>query len=510
MRKIHDIHGGIHPPERKALSRPGELQTPPMPGRLVLPLSQHIGKPAQPVVAVGDQVLGGQLIAEAEGPVSVPVHAPTSGTITAVDRFAIPHASGLEDCCVEIAPDGTDRWVELNGIDDYRAFEPSELVSLARNAGIAGMGGAGFPTAVKLMAREGRSIDTVIINGTECEPYITADDTIMQCQPREIVLGAQMLAYIVGAEHIVIGVEDNKPTAFAAMRDAASGIDNRIEVVSFPTKYPSGGEKQLIEILTGKQVPSGGLPSDIGILCNNPGTAVAIYEAIANGRPLTRRIVTLTGEALQNPGNFEAMLGTPISHLLDAAGYRAEQNNRLIHGGPMMGFALHSADIPIIKTTNCILAPTEQELPTPAPAQPCIRCGMCAEACPAELLPQQLYWFARAKDNDSLEQHNLFDCIECGACSWVCPSQIPLVQYYRAGKAAINEARQEKVRSDRSRARFEARQERVEREAAEREAKRAQRKAAAQRKAEGSDGEDPVKAAIARAKARKQAEESTE
>jgi len=502
---IHNIHGGIHPPEEKALSRPGTVLDAGLPNTLILPLSQHIGAPAEPVVAVGDTVLGGQLVAQATGNVSAGVHAPTSGTITDILMHAVPHPSGLDNHCIVITPDGQDRWQTLVGISDFREIEPSALVDSIHAAGIAGLGGAGFPTATKVLARAGIAIDTLLINGTECEPYITADDTLMQTNARAVVEGAEILAYIVGAQTILYGVEDNKPAALNAMQQAVTALGNgeHREVLTFPTKYPSGGEKQLIEILTGKQVPSGGLPADVGIVCQNPGTAVAVRDAIIDGKPLTDRIVTLTGRALSQPGNYRVRLGTPVSHLLEQANFNPGKKQRLIHGGPMMGFALASTSVPIIKTTNCILAPTAEELPEPPPAQACIRCGLCAEACPASLLPQQLYWYARAKDQEQLEKHHIFDCIECGACSWVCPSHIPLVQYYRAAKANIHETRQERQRSDRSKARFEARQARVEREAAQREAKRAARKAAAQQKAATADGEDPVQAAIARAKAKK-------
>lgn len=504
----YGIHGGIHPPEEKALSNPGKVVDAGLPDRLVLPLSQHIGAPAQTCVEVGQRVLGGQVLAAAQGAVSVSVHAPTSGIVTAIEARPVPHASGLEDWCIEISCDHEDVWVATSGLSDWRQCEPAVLVEQVRAAGISGMGGAGFPTAVKLAARERFSIHTLIINGTECEPYITADDTLMQTAADAIVLGADMLAHILNAERIIFAIEDNKPDAIAAVTAALSSSDSEREreVISFPTKYPSGGEKQLIEILTGKQVPSGGLPADVGIVCQNPGTAVAVRDAIIDGRPLTDRVVTVTGRALNQPGNFRVRLGTPIQHLLDSAGFDSSDNERLIHGGPMMGFALGSAAVPVIKTTNCILVPTRAELPSPPPAQACIRCGLCAEACPASLLPQQLYWYARAKDHEQLEKHQLFDCIECGACSWVCPSHIPLVQYYRAAKGAIAEARDERERAERSKARFEARQARVEREAAEREAKRAARKAAAAAKAASSD-EDPVAAAIARAKARKAQQE---
>lgn len=505
MSVIYDIHGGIHPPEEKALSNPGTVIDAGLPEHLILPLSQHIGAPAEVDVAVGDRVLGGQILAQAKGQVSTAVHAPTSGTITAIARRSVPHPSGLEDWCIELSCDGEDRWHPLTGTPDYTEIDRGDLIQVIRQAGIAGLGGAGFPTAVKLIAHEQREITTLIINGTECEPYITADDTLMQVDAEGIVRGAEILAYILDAKDILFAVEDNKPAALNAMQAAVGATQSARQraVVTFPTKYPSGGEKQLIEILTGKQVPSGGLPADIGIICQNPGTAVAVRDAIDSGKPLVDRLITVTGRAVQQPGNYRVRLGTPVAHLLDLTGFIPGPNQRLIHGGPMMGFALDNDAIPVIKTTNCILAPTEQELPAPAPAQACIRCGLCAEACPASLLPQQLYWYARAKDHEQLEKHHLFDCIECGACSWVCPSNIPLVQYYRAAKGTIVEARQEKRRADRSRERFEARQARVEREAAEREAKRAARKAAAKKKADVAGGEDPVQAAIARANARK-------
>ena len=509
MRAIHDIHGGIHPPERKALSRPGDLQEAPIPPVLVLPVRQHLGVPALPVVAVGDTVLGGQVLAEAQGVMSVPVHAPTSGTVIAIESRPIAHASGLADHCIVIQTDGENRWLAFEGIANWREMDPAKLVERIREAGIAGLGGAGFPTAVKLSPGPARSIETLLINGTECEPYISADDTLMQCRADELVEGAHILAHILSADTVLIGIEDNKPDAIASVEAAISRAGVDIELATFPTKYPSGGEKQIIEILTGQQVPSGGIPADMGIVCVNPGTAVAAQQAIIDGKPLTHRIVTLTGEALAAPQNVTACLGTPITQLLKHAELSAEAQQRIIHGGPMMGFAVSDLNAPITKITNCLLAPTETELPLPEPAQPCIRCGHCAEACPASLLPQQLYWYARAKDQEQLEKHHLFDCIECGACSWVCPSHIPLVQYYRSAKGSIIDARAEKIRSDRSRERFEARQERVERELAAREAQRAARRAAAQKKADTDADDDPIAAAIARAKAKKQAAEET-
>ena len=375
------------------------------------------------------------------------------------------------------------------------------------------MGGAGFPAAVKLgVTPEKGSIKTLIINGTECEPYITADDALMRERAEEIIRGAEILAHIIEPEETLLGVEDNKPESIAALRQAAA--DSVVEIVVFPTKYPSGGEKQLIEILTGKQVPSGGLPADLGIVCQNIGSTVAIYRALIYGEPLISRITTVTGAALEQAQNFEVLLGTPMRFLLEKVGYDSSKNRRLVMGGPLMGFAVSSADVPIVKTTNCLLAPTRAELPIPPPAQACIRCGMCAEACPASLLPQQLFWFAQGKEFEKLETHNLFDCIECGACSYVCPSNIPLVQYYRASKAEIMQVHRDQAKSEHSRTRFEARQERLDQEAAARQAQRAARKAATEKRARqaatGEGEQDLIQAAIARAQAKKAGRQASE
>ncbi|MDP5053687.1 MAG: electron transport complex subunit RsxC, partial [Congregibacter sp.] len=422
MRRIHDFHGGIHPPERKSLSNSQAIRRAAIPKQLVLPLSQHIGSPAVAVVVPGQAVLGGERLTDLSG---LPIHAPTSGVIAAIEDRPVPHASGMLARCIVIDCDGTNCWVDLQSLRDFRSVPRPELVQRLFEAGIAGLGGAGFPTAQKLPREDNSSIDTLIINGTECEPYITADDVLMRERAKEIISGTEILAYIASPKEIVIGVEDNKPEAIAAFK-IALGDRQDIRLAVFPTKYPSGGEKQLIEILTGKQVPSGGLPNRIGVLCQNVASAAAVHDAVINGRPLVSRITTVTGESAKSPGNFEVLLGTPMQDLLAQADYHPAPRQRLIMGGPMMGVTLADHHCPVIKTTNCLLVPTSRELPEPAPAQACIRCGLCAEACPARLLPQQLYWFARAQDLERLEEHHLFDCIECGACSYVCPSHIPL------------------------------------------------------------------------------------
>lgn len=468
--QIHDIPGGIHPPENKCQSTARGIEQPPLPRQLILPLLQHIGTPAEPVVQVGEQVLKGQLLARARGQFGCALHAPTSGTISAIGPAPYPHVSGLAEPAITLEADGEERWAELEPITDYTRLEPLALLEKIAAVGISGLGGAGFPTAPKLASRPDHRIHTLIINGAECEPYITADDMCMREFPAQIVAGIEVLMHILKPQRVLIGIEDNKPEAIAALSQAAEAKP-AIQVLAIPTKYPSGGEKQLIQILTGEEVPSGGLPADIGMLCQNIGTALAIHDAVLLGRPLISRIVTLTGDALQRPSNVQALIGTPIEELLAFAGLQPEQLHRLVLGGPMMGFTV-DAKAPIIKTTNCLLAATAAELPTPPPALPCIRCGLCAEACPAQLQPQQLHWFALGKDYPQLERYNLFDCIECGACAYVCPSSIPLVHYYRAGKAEIRAIEAQHARAEQARERFEQRQQRLQREAEQREQER--------------------------------------
>ncbi|NKQ10410.1 electron transport complex subunit RsxC [Pseudomonas sp. SST3] len=475
---VWDIHGGIHPPERKELSNRTPIQQPPLPARLVVPLAQHLGAPAEPCVTLGERVLKGQKIADATGFVSAPVHAPTSGTVSFIGPQPYPHVSGMLSAAIVIDSDGQDEWIELQPQTDYRAQQPAELLELIRQAGISGLGGAGFPAAVKLTAPPTRKIRALIINGTECEPYITADDLLMREKATELVAGIEILAHLIQPEQVLLGIEDNKPEAIEAVRTAIGDRDFLLKV--FPTKYPSGGEKQLIQILTGEEVPSGGLPADIGMLCQNVGTCVAIHDAVLLGKPLISRITTLTGEALARPMNVEALIGTPVTELLAFAGLDSSKLNRLIMGGPMMGFTLPSMGVPLVKTTNCLLASTLSELPPPPPALPCIRCGECAEACPASLLPQQLHFFALGQEHEQLKAYNLFDCIECGACAYVCPSSIPLVQYYRAAKGEIRSLEQKQQKAEHSKQRFELRQERLRR--AE-EQKEADRKARAERAA---------------------------
>jgi electron transport complex protein RnfC len=468
--KIWDIPGGIHPPECKAQSTGMPIQPAPLPARLILPLNQHIGAPAEPCVTVGERVRKGQKIADAQGFVSVPLHAPTSGVVSFIGPQPYPHVSGMPVSAIVIDSDGQDEWIERQPHLDFRTLEPAALLQIIRDAGVNGLGGAGFPSAVKLSVRPSQKIRSLIINGAECEPYITADDLLMREKAAELVAGIDILAHLLQPEEVLIGIEDNKPEALAAVRAAVG--ERPFVVKVFPTKYPSGGERQLIQILTGVEVPSGSLPADIGLLCHNVGTCVAIHDAVLLGQPLISRITTLTGEALARPMNVECLLGTPAGELLAFAGLDAAKLHRLIMGGPMMGFTLPALDVPVIKTSNCLLASTREELPPPPPALPCIRCGECSEVCPASLLPQQLHFFALGQEHEQLKAHNLFDCIECGACAYVCPSNLPLVQYYRAAKGEIRQLEQKQQKAEHSKQRFELRQERLRRAEEQKEADR--------------------------------------
>lgn len=509
----NDFPGGIYPPENKHQSTGEPIGSIPLAEDLVVPLLQHAGATAIPLVQLGDYVLKGQKIAEADGFISCPVHAPSSGQVMAIEPAPVPHPSGLPADCITIRTDGEERWCELTPCEDFRSHTPVDLLEKIRDCGVAGLGGAGFPTAVKLDPHGGATIDTLIINGTECEPYITADDMLMRERAEEIVSGVEILAYILDEpERVLIGIEDNKPQAIAAMREAVK--DTRFDVVVFPTKYPSGGEKQLIQILTGREVPNKGLPANVGIVCQNVGTARAVYRAVRFGEPLISRVTTVVGEALERSRNIEVPVGTPIKHILKQHGAHRGLMQKVVIGGPMMGYTIDDERAPVVKTTNCLLVPTAKELPPPPPAQACIRCGFCAEACPASLLPQQLYWYARADDREKLQAYNLFDCIECGCCSYVCPSSIPLVQYYRAAKGDILVADLEKEKADRARDRFEFRKLRLEKAEKEKEAKRQARREAAElarqqreevggTEAEAAQKEaDVVAAALARVKAK--------
>jgi len=496
--KVWDFHGGIHPPARKQQTSQKPIAVMPIPDRLYLPLRQHIGVAGQILVRIGERVLKGQPLTAADNSMAVPVHAPTSGTVLSIEPHTSPHPSALPELTLVLAPDGLDEW---------RAREPLTLVncdkmallSRIQDSGIAGMGGAGFPTHLKTGVSQ--PVDYLIINAVECEPYISADDLLMQEAATTIVKGIDILCHLLEPKAVLIGIEDDKPIASAAMQAACSQREHYY-VRTVPTKYPSGGEKQLIQLLTNKEVPNGRRPIDIGIVMQNVGTAFAVAQAVLDDHPLISRIVTVAGDTLSQPQNVLALLGTPVSALLDACGFAAEPQQRVIMGGPMMGFTLPDLSVPVVKTTNCILAPTAAELPAAQQEMDCIRCSACADACPASLLPQQLLWYSKAKDSDKLKQYNLADCIECGACAYVCPSEIPLVQYYRVAKADIREQQREALKAEQAKARFEARNARLELEKQQRLERNQQLAAARQQQQQQSGGNNAVAEALARIKAK--------
>ncbi|MHA2812687.1 electron transport complex subunit RsxC [Vibrio campbellii] len=499
---LWDFPGGVHPAENKKQSNKTELVHAAIPSEIVLPLKQHIGKAGNLLIAVGDTVLKGQQLTASDSGFTVPVHAPTSGQVTAIEPRTVAHPSGLSELCAVITPDGNDTWCEKTPVADYTQESADELIDVIRLAGISGMGGAGFPTAKKIQSGIART-EILIVNAAECEPYITADDKLMQEHADELIQGIEIVEHILKPKLTIIGIEDNKPAAIKALEQAAMNKDIVIRVI--PTKYPSGGEKQLIKILTNKEVPSGAIPADIGILVQNVGSLYSIKRAVIDGEPVVNRIVTLTGKTFKQPRNVWTLLGTPVQALLDEFGYKADKKlQRLIMGGPMMGFTLPHAQVPITKTANCILAPKRREIASDQYEMECIRCSQCAEACPASLLPQQLQWYAKSQEYEKLEELNLKDCIECGACAFVCPSEIPLVQYYRQAKAEIRTRAQEAAAAERAKLRFEEKKARMEREKAERENRF--KKAADDRRKDmkASGGDDAIAAAIARVKAQKE------
>jgi electron transport complex protein RnfC len=504
------IPGGLRLAANKAQSLAGPLRQAPLPRRLVIPVSQHIGHPGEPLVGIGDTVLKGQPIARSLEYISAPVHASTSGTVTDIGEYPVPHPSGLKATCIVIHADGEDLAADTGlRLDDIFAADPADLRQRIRAAGIVGLGGAGFPAAVKLNPGPQRRIDLLVINAAECEPYISCDEALIRGRTREVVDGIRIMQYALGARQVAIGIEDNMPDAIACLRRELEAADaGAIRIVPVPAIYPAGGEKQIIYSLTGEEVPSQGLPADLGIVCHNVGTAAALARALQCGEPLISRVVTVTGAGVRQPANLEVRLGTSMADVIEACGGYTDQVARLLMGGPMMGFSMPSDNLPVIKTTNCLLLAGALETPPPRPASACIRCGDCVDVCPVKLLPQQLYWHARARDFDTLQDFSLFDCIECGCCAQVCPSQIPLVQYYRFAKTEIWDLERQRQKADQARQRHEFRLERLEREKKAVEERRAgARKSLETRpKAGNADAKQAeIAAALARVKAKKAA-----
>ncbi len=475
MRTLYPFHGGVHPPTHKTESTGTPIAQSAIPSRLVIPLNQHTGNRAKPIVQVGERVLKGQQIGRPGGYQSSAIHASSSGMVSAIDTQLVAHYSGLPDLCVTIIPDGKDEWIAHSGVDIAQTPH-SELRHLLRKAGVVGLGGAVFPSDLKTDAHHNK-IKTLVLNGAECEPYITCDDMLMRERAADTLRGASVLRELLHAEEVLIGIEDNKPEAIAAMQQAVEdGKHQRMEVIVVPTMYPSGGAKQLIRLLTGIEVAAGVRSTEKGVQCFNVATAYSVWRALAHGEPLISRIVTVTGN-VEHAQNFNVLIGTPLNELVAQAGSKPD-TDRHIMGGPMMGVDLPSGLVSITKATNCIIESSPALFPPPPPALPCIRCTRCADVCPADLQPQDLYWFAKSNNFGKAQEFSLFDCIECGACAYVCPSYIPLVQYYRYAKSEIHERERDKRAADLARERHDNRQLRIERDKQEKAEKLAQREAA--------------------------------
>ena len=499
--KLWQFPGGIHPLENKKQSSQKPIRTLNLPKYFYVPVVQHSGWAGDLIVKEGDYVFKGQALTQGDHYRQLPVHAPTSGRVVAIAPHVASHASGLPEMTVVIETDGKDEWIERKPIDDFLQMSGEEIIEKVYRYGIAGLGGAVFPTASKLSLADKRC-KLLIINGAECEPYITCDDRLMQERANELVEGIRILRYVLRPEEVVIAIEDNKPNAIKAVKKALKGA-NDMFVREIPNKYPSGASDQLVQVLTGLEIPQGKRTIEMGIVMHNIGTVYAVKRAIIDDEPLIERVVTLTGDKIRNKGNVWARLGTPIIHLLEQVDYQADARFPVFLGGPMTGFILPSLQSPITKTANCIIAPDHFEYAPPEPERSCIRCSSCSDACPVGLLPQQLYWFARSEDHEKSNEYHLEACIECGICAYVCPSYIPLIQYFRQEKAKIAEIEEKTKKSEEAKERFEAREARLQKE---KEARTARINQAAEKRREEiaqNQGEDPVAAALARIKAKK-------
>lgn len=491
--KLFSFKGGVKPDPNKTQSTQLPIAQAPLAQRYILPLHQSVGGTPRPIVQVGDTVLKGQRIGEADGWVSAAVHAPTSGTVVEIGPHIIPHPSGLPTDCVVIEADGQDTWIERQPFDLSHAT-PDAIREYLRDMGIVGMGGAVFPSHVKLSVPKGKQIDQLIINGAECEPFITCDDRLMREQAAEVIQGSALFGRLVQAGRVLIGVEDNKPEAIAALKTAQQVLNAPVEVVTVPTIYPTGGAKELIRVLTGKEVPGSKRSTDFGVQVFNVATVQSAWRAITYGEPLISRIVTMSG-AVGEARNWSVPIGLPIKDLVALAQPKPEMDG-VIMGGPMMGFRVSTTDAPVIKATNSLIVHSPGLFPPKPQELPCIRCGSCATACPQELQPFELYWWSRASKFEQLEKYKLFDCIECGCCDYVCPSHIPLVNYFRFAKSEIQAEEREKRVADAARERFEFREERAEREKREK-AERLAKANAARQAAERAEKAEQAAAATA-------------
>ena len=463
------LRGGIHAEEHKAETSgvPIALNMP-LPKKLYIPVQQHVGKPAEPLVKVGEKVLKGQLLAYSQGTISAPVHAPSSGSIIDVMDYPAPHPSALPIRTIIIETDGLEQWVPMQLPEDPFQLEPIEICARVGSAGVVGLGGAVFPSAVKLDLGRKNKINTLLINAGECEPYLTCDDRLMQERATEIVAGIRLMLLGMDAPEATIGIEDNKPEAFEAMRLACADFAY-INVVQVPTRYPMGWDRQMLRYLTGREIPADGRATDIGVVIHNVATAHAVYRAVCLGQPLITRVVTVSGSAVGKPQNVEVLIGTLMSEVLAFCEVDKSQVARLIMGGPMMGDALPISEVPVVKACNGILALSEQDIEIPE-VNPCIRCSTCVTACPVGLLPLEMASRIRANKLDAAVDLGLKDCINCGSCSYVCPSNIPLVHYFKFASGELYKRQQMEHKSEQTKRLVDDRSQRMERIRLEQEA----------------------------------------
>ena len=499
--RLYRFPGGLKLRHHKKIACELPLERLPLPERLYLPLAQHQGDAGEVLIEVGNSVLKGQPLTASRDDRVVPIHAPTSGMIEALQDWPVSWPPNHSAACLVLKPDGRDEWCERNPLPDWQSLSQDTLIETLRAGGLSGLGGAMFPTAAKLRG-EWPDIHTLILNGSECEPYISCDEMLMRERPEAVIEGGLLLARALSAEQVVIGIEDQMGAVRRALEAAAKQVDaeQRCRIIQVTTIYPEGGERQLIQVLSGHEVPHDGLPQDLGLVCLNVATAAAARDCIVEGKPVIERIVTVSGPGIAQPRNLIAALGTPVAELIKAADGFSSEIDRLVLGGPMSGLPLASDQIPIVKGSNCILALTPENTARAQPEMPCINCGECVRVCPASLLPQTLFKFIKADKLDQADGLHLFDCIECGCCAHVCPSHIPLVDYYRNGKGQLRQQGVEDARAARAKARFEAREVRLEQVKAERRKKREQRE---QKLQQPQVAMDEVQAAIARARQKK-------
>ncbi len=435
--------GGIHPPENK-LTADKPIVVLPVPPQVTVPVSQHIGAPAVPVVEKGTEVKAGQIIAEAKGFVSANIHSPVSGKVNKIDTFV--DTTGYKQTAVLIDVQG-DEWVETVDRSTTLVKEITmtreQIIERCKECGLVGLGGATFPTHIKMTVPSGKKCDLVIINGVECEPYLTSDHRLMLERGAEVLTGAAIIMKALGVERVIVGIEANKPDAIKHLTDLAAGFQG-ITIQPLKVKYPQGGEKQLIKACTGREVPSGGLPLDVGVVVQNVGTAYAVYEAVQKNKPLVERVVTVTGKKVKEPGNFQVRIGTPVTSLIEAAGGMPDDTGKVVNGGPMMGKALAMTDVPVTKgTSGIILFPSEES--RRAVVQPCIRCGKCSSACAMGLEPWLISVLSEKAMFEKAEEEKITDCMECGACAYTCPAKRPLLDYIRLGKSTVIRMARERI-----------------------------------------------------------------